>query len=103
MRHPVAIEDIEGMRRCEGIEDAELREAIRGLRVGNLVRLTLLTGVPQSAGETLRVRITRIRGDDYRGKLADPPASTHCRGCDAARPWCSPDTTSIPWRKTTPP
>src|SRR5437764_1036180 len=44
MRHRVKIEDIEEMRQRQGIDDAELREAIRGLEVGDLVRLTLLTG-----------------------------------------------------------
>jgi hypothetical protein len=80
MSSTVAIEDIEGMRRRAGVADPELRAAIRGLRVGDLVRLTLLTGVPQSAGETLRVRITRIRGGEYRGKLADAPASARLAG-----------------------
>ena len=75
MRHPVAIENIQAMRRQAGIEDLELREALRGLRIGDLVRLTLLTGTTPSAGETLRVRITRIRGDEFRGKLADRPVA----------------------------
>jgi hypothetical protein len=75
MGHAVAIENIEEMRRREGIEDVELREAIRGLRVGDFVRLTLLTGTAPFAGETLLVRITRIRGDAFRGKLADRPVS----------------------------
>jgi len=68
---PVEIENIEE-RRCRlGIEDVELREAIRGLRVGDHVRLTILTGAKSSAGETLVVRITRITGSEFRGKLAD--------------------------------
>jgi hypothetical protein len=74
VRHPVEIEDIEQLRRQEGIDDTELREAIRGLRVGDLVKVTFLTA-PASAGETLPVRITRIRGDAFRGELAGRPAS----------------------------
>jgi hypothetical protein len=75
MRPAVVIENIEEMRRREGIDDVELREAIRALRVGDLVRLTLLTGTGPVAAEKRLVRITRIRGDDFRGKLADRPAS----------------------------
>jgi hypothetical protein len=44
MRHTVAIEDIEEMRRQEGIDDVELRKAIRGLHVGDSVKLTFLAG-----------------------------------------------------------
>jgi hypothetical protein len=73
MRHPVEIENIEEMRRREGIEDVELREEIRGLRVGDLVKLTFLTGAHSS--ETLLVRITSIRGAAFRGKLANGPTS----------------------------
>jgi hypothetical protein len=75
MRNAVEIENIEEMRRREGIEDVEPREAIRGLRIGDSVRLTFLTGTKSSAGETLLVRITRIRGPVFRGKVADRPAS----------------------------
>lgn len=75
MRQAVAIENIEEMRRREGIEDAELWEAIRVLRVGDFVRLTLLSNTIPSTAETRLVRITRIRGDDYRGKLADKPST----------------------------
>jgi hypothetical protein len=76
MTSPVQIEDIEAMRGVEGIVDAELREAIRGLKVGNLVRLTFLVSGKPSAGETLSVRITRVgtRGF-FRGKLSQRPAS----------------------------
>jgi hypothetical protein len=74
MRNRVEIEDIEGMRRQRGIDDAELRVEIGGLEVGDLVNLTLLTGT--SSFETLSVRITSIRGSTFRGKLAARPAST---------------------------
>ena len=79
MRHTIVIENIEEMRRREGIDDVELREAIRGLRVGDFVRLRLqkrsdeygyvaftaftLTGAPETLGrlrlvEALEGRIT---------------------------------------------
>jgi hypothetical protein len=75
MQNPVAIENIEERRR-EGIDDVELREEIRGLHVGDPVNLTLLIDTVSFAGETLPVRITRIRGRAYRGKLASKPASS---------------------------
>jgi hypothetical protein len=73
MRNPVEIENIEAMRRREGIDDVELRKGIRNLRTGDLVKVTLVTG-PNSY-ETLAVELTRIRGPAFRGKLADQPAS----------------------------
>jgi hypothetical protein len=75
MRNPVEIENIEEIRRREGIEDVELREEIRGLRVGDYIKLTLLTGTTPFARETLLVRITQIRGSTFRGELATTPAS----------------------------
>ncbi len=80
MRTLVEIQDIEDMRRRAGIEDVELREAIRGLRVGALVRVTLLVGAPSASGETLLVRITSIRGETFRGKLASRPTSAGLSG-----------------------
>jgi hypothetical protein len=73
MRNPIEIENIEAMRRREGIDDAELREAIRGLGIGDFVKLTFLTG--PTSFETLLVRITSISGSSFRGKLAETPAS----------------------------
>jgi len=52
MRSTVEIEDIEGMRQREGIDDVELREAVARLVVGDLVRLTLLPAPGARAGET---------------------------------------------------
>jgi hypothetical protein len=71
MRNRVEIEDIEDMRRQEGIVDVELREQIRGLRVGDFIRITFLFG--PRATETVAVRITSIRGAAFRGKLASGP------------------------------
>ncbi len=68
----VEFEDIEAMRRGAGIDDVELREAIGGLRVGDRVRLTLLAGTPPAADRAVLVRITAIRGPEFRGRLASP-------------------------------
>ena len=78
----VEIENIEEMRRRVGIDDVELREAIRGLRVGDCVNLTLLTDTNPSAGQTRLVRVTRISGSTFRGRLVDrrpPPARSGLR------------------------
>ncbi len=71
MRSPIEIEDIEAKRHREGIEDIELAEEIRGLRVGDLIKLTFLVG--SHTFETLSVRITSIRGPTFRGKLTNGP------------------------------
>jgi len=76
MRNPLEIENIEQMRLREGIDDVELRQEIRGLKIGDFVRLTMLTGTKASAGETMLVKITSIRRDSFRGELANRPASS---------------------------
>ena len=73
MDNPVEIQDIEEMRRKEGIDDVRLRVEIRGLKVGDLVKLSLATGM--ASFETLAVRITSSRGSAFRGKLANRPSS----------------------------
>jgi hypothetical protein len=72
--HAVLIEDIAGRRRREGIDDPDLRAEIRGLAVGDLVRLTL-RAEQSGTGETVVVRITEIGGGGFRGALAGKPAS----------------------------
>jgi len=88
MRRSVEIENIEQLRRREGIDDAELRADVVGLCVGDVVNITFLSRVKPFRGETLPVRITRIRGAAFRGKLAATPASSglaHLRaGCPVA-------------------
>ena len=64
----------------QGIEDVEPREAIRGLRVGAFVKLSLLAGPQGAAGETLLVQITRISADAFRGTLASRPATAALSG-----------------------
>jgi hypothetical protein len=66
----VEFEDIEEMRRCVGIEDVELQKEIDELRVGDHVRLTIRTG-SLYPGKTILVRITRIEGSAFRGRLAE--------------------------------
>ncbi len=77
MRNRVALENIEELRRREGIDDLELLDEIHSLKVGDVVMLTLLAGTGSSAGESLPVRITRIR---------KPPHSTttNTRATDTA-------------------
>ena len=77
MQTTVEIENIEEMRRVEGIDDAELRVEIRALKAGDLVKLTFLTS--STTFETVAVRITSIRGSAFRGKLAKRPASARLR------------------------
>jgi hypothetical protein len=79
----IVIEDIEGMRRCAGINDVELRAAIGALKSGDYVRLTFVVGSGSHAAETLRVRITRVRGNEFRGKLTDPPAFRSLSGLNS--------------------
>jgi hypothetical protein len=76
MRKPVEIENIDEMRRREGIDDVKLREQMHGLQAGDLVRLTFLADTAPFVGETLLVRITSISGEEFRGKLAQRPTST---------------------------
>jgi hypothetical protein len=76
MSNPIEIENIEEMRRLQGIDDVELREEIQGLVIGDRVKLTLLPGTGSLARETVLVRITSIRGAGFRGKLVSRPALT---------------------------
>jgi hypothetical protein len=71
MGKAVAIENIEEMRLRAGIDDVELRQSIRRLRIGDRVRLTLLAGPGQTAGKTLWFRITQVEGSHFRGRLAE--------------------------------
>jgi hypothetical protein len=83
MGQHVEIENIEEMRRRVGIDDVELREAIRGLRIGDFVQLTLLTVGPSSLGEPRLVRVTRISGSRFQGRLVDGRASAGPSGLRA--------------------
>lgn len=64
----IDIENIDELRRREGIDDVELHEDIGRLRVGDHVLLTFLSGTSLRA--TLPVRITScIRAGQFRGRL----------------------------------
>src|SRR6516225_5383961 len=78
MRNAVEIEDIEQRRLLAGIDDVELRSEIRGLHVGDVVKLTFLTGT--TTYEMLSVRITSISGSSFRGKLVDSPVAPALAG-----------------------
>ncbi len=82
MDKPVEIENIEQMRFQEGIDDIELRTEVRGLKAGDFVRLTFFAVAKPLARETLLVRITSIRGNAFRGKLAARPT---CAGLSDLR------------------
>jgi hypothetical protein len=78
MRVTIEIENIDELRRCNGIEDIELHEEIDRLRVGDHVLLTFLSRTNLRA--TLPVRITRIRAGRFRGRLAAPIARPELLG-----------------------
>jgi hypothetical protein len=80
MRNLIEIENIDEMRLREGFDDVELREDIRALHVGDSVRLTVFAVTKPFARETLSIRITSIRGNAFRGKLADRQASSRLSG-----------------------
>lgn len=70
------LENIDALRRDAGILDLELQQAVRRLRAGDHVRLTLLRRRHGPALATLLVRLTGVRGAAFRGKLVEarPPA-----------------------------
>ena len=75
MERTITIENIEEMRRREGVEDLELGQQIRELAAGDVVRLTFL-GEPRAfPGEVLPVRITSIKDGAFRGKLLNKPTT----------------------------
>lgn len=86
MDKALEIENIEALRRSVGIDDVELRGAIRQLRAGDLVNLTLLASDMPAAGETLSVRITSIQGTAFRGKLVHRPTSLRLSHLRAGSP-----------------
>jgi hypothetical protein len=81
MRVAIEIENIDELRRCNGIDDIELHEAIDRLRVGDHVLLTFLSG--GNLRTTVPVRITRIRAGRFRGRLAAPIAQPELLGLRA--------------------
>ena len=98
----IEIENIDELRRREGIDDIELHEDIGHLRVGDQVRLTFLSGA--SLRETLPVRITHIRGGKFRGRLAGRVAHPELLGlrADAFVTFTAGQIHSIAWPQPTP-
>jgi hypothetical protein len=66
------IENIEQKRRLVGIDDVELRKAIRRLRVGDFIKLSLMTN--RSTVETLLIQIKSIQGSTFQGHLVHEPS-----------------------------
>lgn len=85
MQSRVTIEDIESMRHQQGINDVDLRQQVRSLRVGDVVQLTFLSEAA-AAGETLPVRITRVRGSVFHGELTRKPTVAGLSGLRAGSP-----------------
>jgi hypothetical protein len=104
MRNRIEVENIEELRRWEGIDDVELREEIRGLAIGDFVKLTFLSGAESFVGETLLVQISSIRGPAFRGKLANKPSSTALSKLRAGSPvaFTAAHIHSLPKRRPTP-
>jgi hypothetical protein len=73
MRHPPEIENIEALRRHAGIDDVELHDQVRRLRVGDRVNLTLLDEDRPGAAAPVVVRITSIKGAALRGRVVSSP------------------------------
>jgi len=71
MKTPYLIENIEGVRKKEGIVDAVLQSDVLSLSAGDRVKLSL--SVDEKAYETVTVRITSVRSAVFRGKLDKKP------------------------------
>jgi len=84
MKKPLEFEDIAALRRDAGIDDVDLRRAVEGLRVGDIVRLTVL-GDAKALGAVL-VRVTSINGAGYRGSVAGLPARAAATGLRLGSP-----------------
>ena len=81
MLNSVEIENVDMVRPRHGLDDAKFREDVRGLRVGDLVKLTLLSTSASFGGETLLVRITRVQDDAaFSGRLASSPTAACLAG-----------------------
>ena len=98
MSKQVEIEDIEECAAVRASRTLELREEIDELRVGDHVKLTVRTGAT-FPGETLLVRITQIRGDAFRGLLAERPTSPRLSGLRRLSPAVHEPRTFTRWPK----
>lgn len=68
MKTCLELENIEELRRQAGIDDLDFQQQLRQLRVGDSVRLTA-AGTVSSPRTSLLVRITSVRGGQFRGCL----------------------------------
>src|SRR5436309_2910036 len=102
MRNSVEIENIEAMRLLEGIDDVELREGIRGLAVGDLVKLTLLAGGRPPRAKPCWSGSPASEGP--RSAASWPPGRPPraCRNCGSDHPSSSPRPTFTPYRRGRP-
>jgi len=75
MQISVLVQNIEQMRQREGIDDVELRREIRTMKIGDCVRLTLVSELKHAGSETVVVRITKIDGANFRGSLLSKPTT----------------------------
>lgn len=71
MPETLKIENIEHMRQLQGIDDVELRESIRRLRIGDCVHLTFLSGSRPVRSKTVPVRIVAIDKDRFTGEIME--------------------------------
>lgn len=74
------LEDINALRLSAGIEDTALAMAIRGLGVGDRVKLTFLAHPEDAPGEALAVRISSKHGLTFTGRLIGQPRSAGLAG-----------------------
>ena len=83
MAFSVLLQNIEAMRQRVGIDDDDLHKEIRGLKVGDVVRLTLVAGEKSVEGETVLVKIIDISDATYRGTLTGRPTAKALEGFEA--------------------
>lgn len=75
MQLSILVQNIEEMRRREGIEDEDLRRDISAIKIGDRVHLTLISSQKPMGSETVVVRVTKIDGSKYEGALLTRPIS----------------------------
>ena len=80
------IQNIEEMRRQEGIIDDELRKDIGALHVGDVVRLTIRASEKCGEAECILVRITAINKANFEGTLTEKPRSKALAHMDIGAP-----------------
>src|SRR5258708_40025575 len=80
MKSSIVFEDIEELRRREGIVDTALNSDIARLKPGSRVRLSLATD--RNGFETVTVCITSNRPGALRGRLVKKPKAAALKGLD---------------------